>query len=252
MAGADKKRRAVSKFAGNALDVVSAAADLTIPGAGLAIEAMKALGGRALGELFERDYNKREAQFYQVIFNAFAAIAANEPDVAAAEIGAHVGKPEFAASVRAAAAKLAESNPCNQALRPLGLLIAAYSEQRPDPLFRSTAGFLSDCSADELTAAEAIVCAVEGKYPAGEGYFRIQAAQVGIDIWWPPQLLPGQPLFPKTTVPGNNGPEVAILLLAHGLARTAAASGAPDHIHDPTFMKIDSKALYLLRKVLRQ
>lgn len=251
MAGAQNEGGAVPKLASSALDIIIAAADLSIPGAGPAIEILKSLGSGGLGLRFHKHQQRLDRQFHQVMFNAFSAIAAGAPEVARAEVDAHLDDPDFAAGVRTVAAKMAESNPCDQALPPLGLLIAAYSGQRADPLFRGTAGFLSDCSAEDLGKAAALVHTFR-KYGSRQAEIRISQDRTAPRAYFPARRAPGESalLRPRTIVlcPSRMGG----LLLAHGLASRSPASGAPDDTHDPSSITIDPRTLDLLCELLPQ
>lgn len=139
------------------LDTAIAALGVPFPKVAAVVVGVKALGKAGLASWIARDEQKRQQQLETVMLNAFSALVSGDTDVAAAEVGAHIDNPNFAASVRAAAAKMAESNPCDEALRPLGLLIAAYTGMRPDLRFRRFATALSDASASSLTGLRIVV-----------------------------------------------------------------------------------------------
>lgn len=248
--GAGTKGGALAVAGEGGLDTAIAAVAVPFPHAGVVLAGLKALGKAGLAGWTRRDAQKSKKQLETVMVNAFSALVSGDPDVAAAEIAAHLDDPSFTAGVRAAAARMAESNPCDEALQPLGMLIAAYKDRRPDPLFRNAASFLSDCSPADLVSAGTLVHAIRKV-----GYRHAEITIVP-DLAGPRVRFAGRQGHVDASIQRHRvvvrcPSGVGDLLLAHALADRSTASGAYDDTHDPAVIKIDPKALDLLCKLLR-
>ncbi len=81
---------------------------------------------------------------------ALNAQLSGDPELAAAEVSAVLGASGFCDAYDAVVAKMGETRPCPEAHVPLGLLVAMYTERKPDTRFRRVASLLCDLSPEQV------------------------------------------------------------------------------------------------------
>ncbi len=130
---------------------------------------------------------REERQFEEVIWQAALALADGDAAVAEANVAAHADDPAFRARLHATVNKMRESLVSDNALAPLGILVAEYTTKAPDPEFRRWAALLCDADCGTLqgfkglthallTAPGGAITHFNFQHVPGKGWFAVPEA----------------------------------------------------------------------------
>ena len=252
---ADSKNGNSPPLADLVADIVPAALAL-VPGATLPAVAVRVAGKVGLNlTKYHRAMAavREEAQFDRLLFETAVAIANGNEVVAATLIEELVEDRDFRAKIFATVSKMRESDTDDDALQPLGSLVAVYQSKRPDPSFRNLAAFLCDCSGAEIAAARLLVAALRSHFVSADRFGFTVDFQPNdqVRIGWRGPIGPGIPVAPHSDLShGRDVLGVVALLRDNGILVSDRPSGALDDIYDPARLWLDGDAYRLLAKVL--